>query len=325
MYLFNKFKFVIKESVLGITKNISKSFLQLLICFISLFFFSIVFGAYINIQNTASSMRDKLEISIFISDDATNEQIIAIEDAIRASEDIESYEYISKEEARVNGEAIFKETPEMLAAIEDLENPFPSSFTLHVFNEELTKQIAEEFSSMPGIEENGIKYGAEYMDKILQLSNGLKYGSYFGLAFFFVIAVFFMISIVNVILSKKEEENKIMYMIGASPLQIKLPSYIQGILLGLLSSSLAYFSFLQAYRFIEENFGFIISDISSVKNILFGIMLVTGLTTGVLATQIALRKFNKTSRIVAKKRKIKPLKNTSVTNTPKSEIATEAK
>lgn len=305
MTAFNKVKFVLKEAISGVVHNFSKAFIQFLVCFVSLVFFAVVFGIHINVQNASKDMREKIEISVFIKDDATHEEILAIESAIKSNSNVKTYEYISKDAARDRGEDIFEDMPEMLEAIDDLENPFPSSFNVELNNADLTEETAKALMNLPGIENDGIKYGEEYMDKILSLSNGLKYTSYIALTFFFMVSVFFMISIVNVILATKEDESKIMFMIGASPIQIKSPFYIQGALLGLLSSSLAYIAFYFGYKGLVSNFGGILVDISSIGNTLISVMLLTGFITGLIATKIALRTFNRTNKNVTKKRKDK--------------------
>lgn len=300
MNTINKILFTTKESAIGLIKNFSKTFIQFLVCFVSLVFFSVVFGIYYNVQDVADGMRDKIEISVFLKDEATAEEILDVESAIKANSNVKHYEYISKEEARKKGEAVFEDMPEMLEAIDELENPFPSSFNIELINADLTEETAKSFMSMPGVEVNGVKYGEEYMDKILSLSSGLTMSSYLALIFFFVIAVFFMVSIINVIIAQKEEESQIMFMIGASPLQIKVPFYIQGLFIGLISSSLAYCLFRYLYKILSGALSFVLSDISNVSNILLLGMISTGIISGLLATRIALHKFNKTSKKVSK-------------------------
>lgn len=301
MRIFNKTLFILKESFTGIGRNFSKAFIQFLVCFISLVFFGVVFGAYYNIQDVANNMQREIEISVFIKDDATHEQILDIESFIKGNSNIKSFDYISKEDARKKGEETFKDTPEMLEAIADLENPFPSSFNIELIDTTLTEETAKTLANMPGVETDGVKYGEEYMDKILSLSSGLIAVSYMALAFFFVIAVFFIISIINIIIAEKNEESTIMFMIGASPIQIKLPFYIQGVLIGLSSSSLSYIIFLFLYSNLSNHLTFVLKDISEVKNILFLSLILTGLISGMLATNIALSKFNRVSKKTSKK------------------------
>lgn len=303
MNTFNKIIFALKESWTGLYKNFSKSFIQFLVCFVSLVFFSVVFAVYYNVQDLAKGMKEKIEISVFIKDDATSEEILNIENVIKNNSNVKSYSYVSKNEAREKGESIFADMPEMLEAIEDLDDPFPSSFTIELIDANLTEDTANKLSSLPGVENDGVKYGEEYADKILSLSSGLIIVSYIALVFFFVIAVFFMISIINIIIAQKEEESKIMFMIGASPIQIRFPFYVQGSVIGLTSSLLAYFVFNFLYKELAQHLTFVLSDLQDVQMLLLSGILGTGLVSGLLATSLALRAFNKTSKKVSKKLK----------------------
>lgn len=303
MNTFNKILFALKESWTGLYKNFAKTFIQFLVCFVSLVFFSVVFSIYYNVQDLANGMKEKIEISVFIKDDATSEEILNIENAIKNNPNVKSYEYVSKNEARKKGESIFADMPEMLEAIEDLDDPFPSSFNIELIDANLTEDTANKLSSMPGIEKDGVKYGEEYADKILSLSSGLIIASYIALVFFFVIAVFFMISIINIIIAQKQEESKIMFMIGASPIQITFPFYVQGAFIGLTSSLLAYFVFNFLYNKLAQYLTFVLSDLKDVQSLLLLGILSTGFISGLLATNLALRNFNKTSKKVSKKLK----------------------
>lgn len=303
MHTFNKILFALKESWTGLYKNFSKSFIQFLVCFVSLVFFSVVFAVSYNVQNLAKDMKEKIEISVFIKNDATPEDILNIENVIKNNSNVKSYTYISQNEARKQGEAVFADMPEMLEAIEELDNPFPSSFNIELIDANLTEDTANKLTSLPGVEQDGVKYGEEYADKILSLSSGLIVVSYIALIFFFVTAVFFMISIINIIIAQKEEESKIMFMIGASPIQIRFPFYVQGSVIGLTSSLLAYVVFNFLYKELALHLTFVLSDLQAVQFILFSCVLSTGLISGLLATTLALRNFNKTSKKVAKKLK----------------------
>ena len=138
MHTFNKILFALKESWTGLYKNFSKSFIQFLVCFVSLVFFSVVFAVSYNVQDLAKGMKEKIEISVFIKNDATSEEILNIENVIKNTSNIKSYTYISQNEARKHGESVFAEMPEMLEAIAELDNPFPSSFNIELIDATLT-------------------------------------------------------------------------------------------------------------------------------------------------------------------------------------------
>lgn len=241
-------------------------------------------------------MRDEIEISVFIKDDATKKEIVAIEEAIKDNINIASYEYISKDDAKSLGENVFKDMPEMMEAIQGLDNPFPSSFNIQLVEASLAQETAEAFMYMDGVEENGVEYGKKYMKKILAVSNGLKITSYIALIFFFIVAVFFMVSIVNAILVTKQEENKIKFMIGASPLQIKVPFYIEGAILGLTSSILAAFICCTVYNNINNSLNGLIVNLEAIQSKIIMLMIGIGFVTGLLATRIALHSFNKLNK-----------------------------
>lgn len=299
---FNKLIFTIKESFSGIAKSFSKSVIQFLVCFVSLTFFSFVYGVNLNVQNVAENMRSQIEISIFLKDDISDEDFSNIERKIKSNENVKEFSFKSREEARKEGEELLKDYPEMIDSLKDFDDhPFPSSFTVVLKDVNETASFAEQISSLSGIELDGVKYGEEYMDKIISLSRGLQIGSIFALLFFFVTAVFFMMSIVNVIISAKDKQCKIMYLIGASPTQIKLPFYIQGAFIGLLSSILSYCVFIYSYDMVSNSIGFSLVSIDDIRIQFLIFILTIGGLTGIIATKIALSKFDKLKKVTRKK------------------------
>lgn len=300
MRFINKCLFTIKEAFSGLVKNFPKTIIQFAVCFVSLTFFSVIFGINLNVQNAAENMRSQIEISVFLKDNIDNSEFLAIENKIKSNPNVKNYIYKSREEARREGTELLKDYPEMLSSLEDFEDhPFPSSFTIELSDVTETESFAKEFYDMPGVETDGVKFGEEYMEKVISLSSGLKYGSIVALIFFFVIAVFFMMSIINVIISAKDKQCSIMFLIGASPSQIRIPFYIQGTLIGLVSSILSYIVFKYTYEWIISHFGFALVDISTLSTQFFIFISFVGISTGLLATKIALNKFNKISKKTA--------------------------
>lgn len=301
MKFINKVLFTFKESFSGLFKNFHKSIIQFAVCFVSLTFFSVIYGVNLNVQNVSSNMRSEIEISIFLKDDISDNDFSAIESKIKNNDNVDSFTFTSREEARREGERLLKDYPEMLSSLNNFEDhPFPASFTVTLKDVNETESFANLFKGLSGVEDDGVTYGKDYMEKIINLSNGLHYGSIIALGFFFVIAIFFMMSIINVIISAKNKQCSIMFLIGASPVQIRMPFYIQGVTIGFMSSALSYFTFKTAYDWVTSNLSIPLVDITNDSSMLFLFISSVGILTGLVATKIALKKFNKITKNTAK-------------------------
>ena len=77
MKAFNKIIFTIKEAFSGLAKNLPKSIIQLAVCFVSLTFFSFIYGVNANVQDVAKNMRSQIEISIFLKDDISDKDLMS--------------------------------------------------------------------------------------------------------------------------------------------------------------------------------------------------------------------------------------------------------
>lgn len=319
MRFINKIIFVFKECFQGLFRNTYKTCIQLVVSFISLCLLSIFLSFYYNVQNIAKDIDKKIQVKIFLKDDIENEQIDAIKDKVASNNNIVNSVYVSKDDSKNKAAAILKNSPYILDAAKDMKNPYPAYFVLDLRNGDKAKSVADSFQGMSGIENGGVDYGKEYIDRMLDTINFFRNASLSVITFLFIVSVFLMTSIINFSLSTKKDEYHIMDMLGASKIQIKAPFYFQGIILGGVSSLAAFFVCKFLYSYILAKIS-IVSKIFSILSFpemqapMFKYIILTGIATGFLATYISLTRFVRVSKAE------KPKKHVKTLNIPKSSI-----
>jgi cell division transport system permease protein len=149
-----------------------------------------------------------------------------------------SFDYISKEEALKLFHRDFQED----SLIKSLgSNPLPASFEIKVKAgyQEPQKLVAiiDPIKEMPGVEE--VQYGSDWLEnlnrflKVLRLI-GVGIGGFLAVAVMTIIA-----NTVRLHFYNRKEEIEIMKLIGATHRFIKIPFFIEGSFMGLLSGGVA--------------------------------------------------------------------------------------
>lgn len=314
MKTFNKFKFMCKEFVDGLFQSSNKAAYHFIACFFCLCLLGFVFVIYFDANRIVANINGKIRLSIYLKDDITDEALENIKSRVQSCKNVRDYTYISKEEAKEKAQNMSnKELQGILQSIDTSKNPFPASFVLNLKDNNIIKSTAKQFEGMEGIEDNGIKYGEDYVNKVLVFIKFIEYISVAIFVVLFFISIFFMMSIINLILSTKKDEYHVMDMVGASKFQIKFPFYMQGIFLGIVSSLLSFLIIQFSLYYVESKFQainriFNIPLFASIQNYILIYILGMGIFVGILATSLSLRRFVKVSKTNRKKKKLRNYK-----------------
>ena len=146
---------------------------------------------------------------------------------------VRSIRYISKADALLNTREMFADRKEILEGLED-SNPLPSSFEIELETQFLdnAKGVVEILNGMPDVED--VQYAKRTSEFVKKIETTLIFmGSILGLAS--IVIICFSIMLTTYI---RREEIKIMRLVGATELFIRVPLLFQGIIQGLLGSAI---------------------------------------------------------------------------------------
>lgn len=229
------------------------AFFSLVSLSLTLMLFGFFLLFYYNVQNLLQTAQEDVQFSIYLYDAATEEDIGRIKETLSSDDRILSFHYISKHEALELFNKEFRDD----ALLKTLGgNPLPASFevkvkVIHQDPKNLAK-IVENFQKFPGVEE--VQYGSEWLKNINTFLNLLKK---IGVGIGSLLAVTVMAIIANTIrlhFYNRKEEIEIMKLIGASHGFIKIPFFLEGSFLGMLSGALSVAMLFLLFYFSEKHF-----------------------------------------------------------------------
>ena len=246
-----------------------------------------LFGlATYNIRVYMDTLEERVEVVAYLRDDATTEEIANMEAALSLLPEILAVDFVTKAEALERA----RELPEVSEMFTDVEvNPLPASLEIQLRPGNRTAaaadQIAQQASLYPIVEE--VQYGEEWVEKLFTLRRmGAVTTTVLGTAFA-VVAALIIGTAVRIAIFARQEEIKIMQLVGAHDGFIHRPFLLEGAITGALGGALAlaltYTTFWSVLNYLE----FIISWIPWQW---VGIGVSSGVLFGVLASGYAVRR-----------------------------------
>lgn len=186
-------------------------------------------------QTAIRNLESQAQITIFFKDDFSPENIISLRNTYASDARIDSVTYVSKEDAFKIFSEINKDEPVLLESIS--ANILPASLEIKTKNIKNLSVIADEFSSIDGVED--IRFFKDVIEKFKFWSHVFYIGGFSLLAIFMFISYSVIMYTLKATINSKGIELSILKLVGASDTYVKNPFVYQGMVFGLLSSFIA--------------------------------------------------------------------------------------
>jgi cell division transport system permease protein len=228
--------FVLSEVAAGLRRNLTMTVAMILTTGISLG----LMGTGLLIANMIGDMReiyyDKIQVSIYLSDDVSDEQRNAIASALDASPEVKDYIYESKADAYARFTQQFQEQPALIANTP--EDALPESFRVELVNPQRYPVVAEQFpNGQNGVDE--VRDEGDFLDRLFSLLNGARNAT-IAVAVVQALAALLLISnTIQLAAFNRRNETNIMRLVGASRWYTQLPFILEAALAGLIGALLA--------------------------------------------------------------------------------------
>lgn len=186
-----------------------------------------------NLQRLTGRWAESAELSVYLKDDATSQQLKLIDELIAQSGLAASREYVPKEETLKRFRTDF---PDLAAAANRLErNPFPASYEVRLLPsvreaEAAVDSLAATLGGMAGVAD--VRYDRRWLNR-LNLAIGFIRG--IGLVVIIMLAVASALTVANVVrlaAAARRDEIEIMQLVGAPFAYVRGPFVVEGILQG---------------------------------------------------------------------------------------------
>lgn len=288
-----KIKYTIRDSFRQITRHKLLSFLTIFTIAITLTIFIVASLVGLNSYNASKSIEDQLRVVAFLKQPSSPEKNMDLLNQLEKTEHVENVEYISKEEALKTLDEQMKDTEVNVTESLNGENPLPDSFRITVDQPENIEAIAKTLEGNAIVD--SVKYGQDLVENMVSFNKSAAVvGSL--IIVLLVLATLFLINItIQLTVNNRKDEIQIMKLVGAKNSFIRMPFFIEGMILGAFGAILAglfvYWGYEHIYSYITSNLPFLpLFNTNYMMPILVIFNLILGIILGALGSSFAVKK-----------------------------------
>lgn len=289
--------YFLREALDSFRKNWVMSFAAITVVFFSVLFVGgvLLIGHIAN--NMATELEEKVEIEVFLKDNVSPSEVRSFQDKISSWKEVQSVEYVSKDEALGIFKKRWKDNPDMIKAISG--NPLPASYKIRLEDPHDVGKVAKRIRSQPEKKIiDDLKYAAKVVRRLFKVTNIIRWIMIIFIAFLSFAALALISNTIRLAIYARRKEVAIMKLVGASNWFIRWPFLLEGFLQGLAGALLAVLviiiSKIYLFNKIEVTVPFLPIRIypEVFAQILIYLML-AGIIIGGMGSTIALRRFLK--------------------------------
>ena len=287
-----KWNYFFRETSIALRRNALVTFAAISTVFISLF---LVGGSLLvseQVELMTGEWAGKIEVSVFLRDDASQDEIDALGQKIEALPEVQEVFFENRQQAFANFQRIFRDNRALVENVDP--DAMPQSYKIKLHNPEDVPIIGARLAGDPAVDE--VKDEKELVDKLLAVTSVLRNGVLAVALIMLVSAAGLIANTVRMAVFARRKEIAIMKLVGATNWFIRVPFLIEGVIEGLIGGIAAAFAlFAMKFLFIDKLRG----EIDFVETwvdtpeilVVVPILLVAGVLSAAVASLLAMRRF----------------------------------
>lgn len=232
---------IVRTGMINFVRNawLAIAAMAIMIITLTIILFSIIANA--TFSNTVKQITDKINISIYLKDTTTKEQAEEFVSGLKRLPNSEEVTYLSKSDALKVYMEQNKDNQQLLAAINETDNPLPATIQvkprdlnrLNEIRNYADKAENKKLQSDP-MSDSGDRRQA--IDKITHATNIMGRIGVGAVLVFAVISVLIIFNTIQMAIFNRRDELQIMRLLGASTTYIRGPFVVETIIYGVLSA-----------------------------------------------------------------------------------------
>lgn len=252
-----------REGISNVVKNKLMSLASMGTVIIALLLLGLVLLVAINVKSNMDQVRKELEVLVFLNidiNDLDRETIRAFIAEREATGEVASWKYESKEEAYQNLKDSFTDQALMKGMTAD---QMAESFTIRLSDPDNGTQFIEPLSKLPGIQPapEGINYPQMSLERITGFADILNSVTLALMGIMLVISVFIISNTIRLTVFARRKEIEIMRHVGALDSFIRMPFFVEGIVIGVLGAAAACLFTWKGYGWAHDTLNLMLQDL----------------------------------------------------------------
>jgi len=288
----------IADGFKSVCRNFSLSLASIFCITITLILVGVSILLSRNVNKFTEDIEKDVTIVVYIEKESTEEDRNKIEKEIKELKNIESIEFMSKEQIRQDMAKESDGLGTVLGEYNEKTNPLLDEFLVKVTDTEHIGDTAKKIQKIEKVSQ--VKYGEGMVEELVHIFDTVKKIMFAIVVGLIVVTAFLIANTIKITVSNRRRQIEIMRLVGASNSYIKLPFFFEGTILGFLGSMLPIFLICFGYIFLYDKLnGILFTEIITLVSpdkVLFqvtGILMIIGVTVGALGSYVAVRRYLK--------------------------------
>ena len=292
----NIFKSV-REGFYYLIRNKWMTLISLISVMVTLFIVGVFTVVLLNVNEMTEKVEQDVSVVVFADPLAGEEEISTLESSIRGVEGVKSVDHVTKEEGLDDLIEVLGEKGKAFDRLKD-DNPLSDSFIVKATDPLLTEGLSEKLKGLEYV--NDINYGKSVIDPLFSFTGFIRNVGLFLISGLVLTALLLIANTIKMTIEMRKDEIKIMRLVGATNMFIRVPFVIEGALIGLIGAVLPIISILLSYEYLNDNFisnyNIRIIELIPVGDIMLpviGLLLAISVTIGMLGSAISIGRYLK--------------------------------
>ena len=239
--------YFIKEALINFKRNWSTSIGGVITIFLSLLIIGVFMVVSLTMSTALQSVEDRVTIRVFIADGAEQAQIDKLQREISQMDYVSNVTFTSKEDALKEYQETSGANEKVMSQLES-NNPLPASLNVDLTDSEQVTDVAESIEAnqtfraicdMPSNPQESIMYAQETVERLLALTNIIRYVALAVVALLVFVALIFINNTIRLAIMNRRREISIMRLVGASNGFIRGPFLMEGVIQAIIGAALA--------------------------------------------------------------------------------------
>lgn len=247
----SSFGYLIRVGIKSVFKNRLMSFAAIGVLVACLMLIGSAGLLSLNVNSVIGALENQNEVMVFVLDEVDEQGLDNLDLDLHSIDNIKTITFISKEQTLEDYKIKLTEEGEdsgLLSDLEGEENPYPNAFKLMVEDLSRLTETIDKLVGLEGVER--VNAPTDIASTIVAIKQAVYIGGVGIVVVLGIVALIIIANTIKITVFNRRKEINIMKFVGATDSFIKLPFIIEGMVLGIISASLAFFLVWGGYTYL---------------------------------------------------------------------------
>jgi cell division transport system permease protein len=288
------FGFFLREALKNIRLNLLMSITAITTTYICILVLGIGFLVSAHVGGITASVREDVSVEAFFPQDATQEEIDKVRSAVEGYPEVDSVNYVSKEEALATFKETFADKPELYEDIDP--GVLPASLQIQLEDPAAADEMAQRLQEEHGFTDENLSYPQQTIERLNKVTSYMIWGLYGATILFLISSVLLISNAIRLSIFARRKEIEVMKLVGASDSFVRTPFVFEGMVQGLIGAGLAALTVVWLnFLFVDwshDALPFVPISGNAVNTLLIlAVLVLVGVAIGVIGSFLSVTRF----------------------------------